>query len=96
MYKEVITLEAIEFSVAVGYLLGILLIFVVAKIFFTPLKVIFKLILSSLLGVLFLILINLFSPVTGIYIGINAVTAVVLGVLGMPGTCLILLLQIFF
>ena len=89
-------METIEFSVAVGYLLGILLIFVVAKIFFTPIKVILKLILNSLLGVIVLIFINLFSTFTGIYIGINAVTAVVLGVLGIPGTCLILLLQIFF
>lgn len=89
-------METIEFSVAVGYLLGILLIFVVAKIFFTPIKVILKLILNSLLGVIVLIFINLFSAFTGIYIGINAVTAVVLGVLGIPGTCLILLLQIFF
>ncbi len=96
MYKEVIFLEAINFSVAVGYLLGILLIFVVAKIFFTPLKIILKLILNSVLGVLFLVVINLFSAFTGIYIGINAVTAVALGVLGIPGACLILLLQIFF
>lgn len=89
-------MEVINFSVAVGYLLGILLVFVVAKIFLTPLKIIFKLVLNSVFGVLFLIFINLFSGLTGIYIGINAVTAVALGVLGIPGACLILLLQILF
>lgn len=89
-------METINFSVVAGYILGLLIIFVVAKIFFTPLKIIFKLILNSIFGVLFLVFINLFSPFTGIYIGINAVTAVALGVLGMPGTCLILILQILF
>ena len=78
-------METINFSIVAGYILGLLIIFVVGKILFTPLKFIFK-----------LIFINLLSPLTGIYIGINAVTAVALGILGLPGTCLILLLQIFF
>lgn len=89
-------MEAINFSVVAGYILGLLIIFVVCKILFTPLKFMFRLILNSIFGVLFLFFINLLSPLTGIYIGINAVTAVALGILGLPGTCLILLLQIFF
>ncbi len=89
-------MEAINFSVVAGYILGMLIIFVVAKIFLTPLKIIFKLILNSALGVILLLFINLFSSLTGIYIGINAITAILLGIFGLPGICLILLLQIFF
>lgn len=85
-----------SFSSAVGYILGLLILFVVTKIFFTPLKFVVRLIANSILGALALWLINLLRPILGIYIGINPITALVTGLLGIPGICLILILQIIF
>lgn len=85
-----------EFSWAVGYILGLLVLFVVTKIFFKPLKFLVRLMANSILGALLLYVINLAHPILNIYIGINPVTALVTGLLGIPGVCLLLILQIFF
>ena len=86
----------ISFSSAVGYILGLLILFVVTKIFFKPIKFIIRLFANSILGAVLLYVINLLHPVLHIYIGINPITALVTGLLGIPGICLLLILQIIF
>ncbi len=86
----------ISFGTVVGYLLGILIVFVGAKIFFVPLKKASKIFVNSLLGAVVLVIINLLGPFLNIYIGVNPVSALVLGLLGVPGLCLLMILQIFF
>ena len=78
----------------IGYLLGILIIFISAKIFFAPFKFILKILINSLLGAGILLLINILP--LNIYIGVNAFSALTLGILGVPGLCLLMILQIFF
>jgi len=85
-----------SFSAVVGYILGLLILFVVTKIFFKPIKFIVKILANSVLGGVLLYLLNLMHPIFGIYIGINPVTALVTGLLGIPGICLLLILQIIF
>lgn len=86
----------ISFGTVVGYLLGILIVFVAAKIFFVPLKKALRVVLNSVIGVVVLVIINLFSPFLHIYIGVNPVSALLLGLLGVPGLCLLMILQIIF
>ena len=86
----------LQFSTAVGYILGILIAFVVARIFFKPFKFILKILLNSIIAFFILLVINKFFPYTGIFIGANPLTAVTLGIFGIPGLCLLLLLQILF
>lgn len=88
--------EGITFGTVVGYLLGILIVFVAARVFFAPLKIILRFIVNSLAGAGVLFLINMLKPVLNIYIGINAVSALIVGILGIPGLCLLMLLQVFF
>jgi len=88
--------EQLSFASVIGYLLGLLILFVVARIFFTPIKMLLRLLFNSALGMCFLFLLNLCTPFTGIYIGVNPITSVVVGAMGLPGVCLLLLLQIFF
>ena len=89
-------MDGITFGTVVGYLLGILIVFVAAKIFYAPFKKILKFLLNSVIGIGVLFLINMLGPVLNIYIGINAVSALIVGVLGIPGLCLLMLLQVFF
>lgn len=88
-------MEIEMFSKFLGYILGLLIIFTVCKIFFKPLKVIFKFFFSSFLGLAILFIINSFSHITNFYIGINPVTALVLGILGVPGLIMIIILKFF-
>lgn len=86
----------VSFSNAVGYILGLLVLFVVTKIFFKPIKFTLRLIANSIVGAGVLWLINLLKPIFGISIGINPVTALITGLFGVPGVCLLLILQIIF
>jgi len=70
------------------------LIFIAALLFLAkPLKGLFKIIISSALGCVGLIIFNFFGGLAGLYIGINAATAITLGILGVPGFFMILVLQ---
>lgn len=82
------------FSKVLGFILGLLIVFVVCKIFFKPLKVIFRLFLNSIIGIILLLFINSFKQFTSFFIGINPVTALILGILGVPGLILIIILKL--
>ena len=84
------------FSVAVGYILGLMIIFVLARISLKPIKFILKIVLNSIVGGLLIFLINVIGGIWGISIGINAVTAVAVGILGIPAVIVMLILQVFF
>ncbi|MBO4898267.1 MAG: pro-sigmaK processing inhibitor BofA family protein [Clostridia bacterium] len=77
------------------YIAALVLLIVFARFFKKPLKIIFKLIANSALGLMLIVIINTFSPQTSLYVGINPVTAAVCGVLGVPGVLLLVLIKLF-
>lgn len=77
------------------YVACIIGIFIFGKIFIVPIKIIAKLIINSVLGVILLYLINLIGGIWGLHIGINVVTTLVVGILGIPGAILLTILTIF-
>ena len=77
------------------YVACIIGIFIFGKIFIVPIKIIAKLIINSILGVIILYLINLIGGIWGLHIGINVVTTLVVGILGIPGAILLTILTIF-
>ncbi len=83
-----------DVGIILAYSAGIMLIFMVSWIFVKPLKFLGRLILNSLLGVLCLMTFNYFSQYTGMYIGVNEVTALLLGILGIPGFIALLVLKL--
>ncbi len=76
------------------YLIGISLMILFARVFFTPLKAVLYVLSSSAIGVFCLIAINYFSPYLGFSIAINGVSIVVASLLGLPGVILLILLQL--
>lgn len=83
----------LQLSVLLTYAGAILLLFLIGKIFLWPLKLILKLAVSSLIGGVFILLINMAAGLFGILlIPLNLFTALVVGVLGLPGVLLLLLL----
>ena len=73
--------------------LAILVIF--GKYFAFPLKKILKLIGNSVLGALIIFLINLVGTSFNFHIGLSIVNSVIVGILGIPGACLLILLKVF-
>ena len=71
----------------------ILIAFIVLRILVGPIKILIKLMFSSSLGLLGISLFNLVASVFGIHIGINMLTIITVGILGIPGMVLLLILQ---
>ena len=83
-----------DIGIILAYSAGIMLVFMVSWIFVKPLKFLGRLVLNSLLGALFLIIFNYFGQYTGIYIGVNVVSALLLGILGIPGFIALLIVKL--
>lgn len=80
--------------IIIGIAAGILLLLLlVMRIFTAPIKIIFKLLLNTVLGFFALIAINYFGAFIGLAIGVNLINALVIGCLGVPGVGLLLLLR---
>ena len=77
------------------YISCIIGIFIFARIFIVPIKAILKLIINSILGIILLYIVNLIGGIWNFHIGINAVTAIVVGILGIPGIVLLTIMQLF-
>ena len=85
-----------SFVSIVGYILGSLVVFVIAGICLKPIKTVVRLLLNCILGGVLLLIINAVGTRFGINIGINPLTSICVGLLGVPGVVGLLVLQIFF
>ncbi|MBR2742086.1 MAG: pro-sigmaK processing inhibitor BofA family protein [Clostridia bacterium] len=76
-----------------AFLFGVILIIIIGRVFLAPIKFILKILLNSALGLTILFLINFFGAGAGISVGLNWLTGLICGVLGIPGIVLVLLLK---
>ena len=72
---------------------GLVLLAVAARAFSAPLRLAAKAAVNTLLGMGALLLLNATAAVTGLRLGLNLFTALVVGILGIPGLVLLLLVQ---
>ena len=85
-----------ELPIFVAYALGIVLILVLGRILVFPLKVVLKLVYNGLIGGLALWLVNLIGAPLGFILPITVWTALLVGLLGIPGVALLILYYVFF
>ena len=72
---------------------GALLLWLFIKIFKKPIKWIFKLLLNTLAGFVMLFILNFLGGFIGLHITVGWLSALVTGVLGLPGIILLLLIE---
>ena len=72
----------------------VIFLFVVGRFFIWPLKTIGKLILNSLLGGFLIFFINLIGGIFGFHIGLNVITSIIVGTLGLPGAIILILIKL--
>lgn len=82
-------------TVYIAFFLVIAILILLAKFFSKPMKILFKLIINSVVGAIILIIINYFGARFGIVIGINLITILVAGILGVPGVIFLILYSIY-
>ena len=83
-----------DFNTVITFLACIIFLFIFGRIFIWPLKSIFKLVFNSILGGVLIYVINLVGMNFGFHIGLNLLTAVIVGLLGVPGAALLVVLKI--
>lgn len=72
----------------------LIIIFIIGKIFFLPIKKVLKLMVNSILGGFTIYIINIIGASFNFHIGLNIFTSIFVGFLGIPGVILIILLQL--
>lgn len=77
------------------YIACICFLFLFGRIFILPIKSILKLVLNSVLGGLMIYLINVVGGLFAFHIGLNYITAIIVGILGVPGAILLVVLKVF-
>jgi len=76
----------------IAFLACICFIFLFGKLFIVPIKKVLKIAINSLLGGLVIYIINLIGAGFNFHIGLNFLTSILIGILGLPGAiCLIII-----
>ena len=83
----------ITWQVVLAYIAGLALLYALGYLLLVPLKWVGRLLVNGLLGGVLLVIVNLLGSLIQIRVGINLVTALVAGFLGVPGVGLMLALQ---
>lgn len=80
-----------EAGIFLAYTAGMLIIYFFGRLMLVPLKKIMKLLLNSIVGGVILILVNMAGAGIGIVIPVNVITAVIAGLLGIPGVAMMII-----
>ena len=65
------------------------------RIFIVPIKKVLKLVINSVLGGISIFLINLVGANFGFHIGLNILTSILVGILGLPGVVCLVIVKLF-
>lgn len=79
--------------IILAWIIGVLIVFAFGKAMLLPLKIIFRLVINGILGGLAIVIINLIGTPLGFTISLNLISALVAGILGLPGIILLVILK---
>lgn len=85
-------MEIVNVIMAALFLLVIL--YLVAQIFMKPIKLLWKLLFNSAVGVVLLLVVNYIGSYVDFSLPINVITVLVAGFLGIPGLFLLICFQL--
>lgn len=86
----------ISVNTVLAYVIGIIFLFIIGRVFLIPLKVFMKLVYNTIIGVIVLLIINKVGGLFHFQIAINFFSAFITGVLGVPGVILLIVLKFLF
>lgn len=82
-------------KIILSFIACIAIIIIFGKYFSFPLKKVIKLIGNSVIGALIIFIINLVGTSFNFHIGLSIVNSIIVGILGIPGACMLVILKIF-
>ena len=83
-----------NFNNTIAFIACLFFLFIFGKLFIVPIKTILKLCLNSLLGGVLIFIINIVGSIFNFHIGLNVITSIFVGVLGLPGAMVIIIIKL--
>ncbi len=83
-----------DLGVFITYVGVLVMFFVFGKVFYWSIKAAVKLMFNSIIGAILLIIVNYVGEGFGIFIPLNVLNAVIVGILGLPGAIMLLILTV--
>lgn len=78
----------------ITYLACICFLFIFGRLFVLPIKTILKLVINSIFGGILIYGINWIGSIFSFHIGLNFITAILVGILGVPGAVLLVIIKL--
>ncbi len=82
-----------DFTMILPILIGVGILFIVLKLLALPMKLIIKLVINGIVGGILIFVVNLIGTNFGFMIDLNWITALIVGILGVPGVVIVAILQ---
>ena len=83
-----------DFNSIIAYIACIFFLFIFGRLFIVPIKTILKLVVNSILGGITIFIINIIGSIWGFHIGLNLITSIFVGILGIPGVIVIVIIKL--
>jgi len=84
----------LDLNFIIAFFFGILVIYLLVRVLYFPLRLFGRFLLNTIAGGVLLVVFNFFAGAFwGLQIGLNVITAIIVGVMGIPGIILLLILQ---
>lgn len=78
----------------ITFLACVCFLFLIGRVFALPVKKVLKLVFNSILGGGLIYVINIIGSSFGFHIGLNLVTSITVGILGIPGAIALILIKL--
>ncbi|NLM74508.1 MAG: pro-sigmaK processing inhibitor BofA [Clostridiaceae bacterium] len=79
--------------IVLAWIVGVLIILLLGKTLLLPLKVVVRLVINAIIGGIAILVINIIGSPFGFTIPLNPVSALIAGILGLPGIILVVILK---
>ncbi len=83
----------IDLNIILAFVFGLMVLYLLARILVYPMRLLAKVVGNSLVGAVLLMVFNLLGALVGLSVGVNVVSALVVGFLGLPGLITLLIIQ---
>lgn len=82
----------IQFGIT--FVIAIAVLFIILKVLSLPMKIIIKLVINGVIGGITIWIINLIGANFGFTIALNWITALIVGIFGIPGAVILAIIQL--
>ncbi len=83
----------LDWQTLVAYGFGLVLLYLLARLLFVPMKWALPIIVNSFVGIAFILIFNLVGGLFDLRLALNPITVLIAGFLGLPGVGLLLALE---